>query len=90
MLIVTHLKEKFQGNNFVYTEAAKGLHVTLFENNYLKTKNRYEAAIVFIIRKKGETVIQHDIYKAGLSTGEVWKKLFTELHLEAEEINMNR
>ncbi|MDW7670482.1 MAG: class I SAM-dependent methyltransferase [Bacillota bacterium] len=57
LLVVAHTKEEFQENNFVYTGAKDGVHITLFENNHIVSDSTYEATMVYLIRQGGERSI---------------------------------
>lgn len=87
-LVVTHLKEDFRKNNFVYTGKREDIHITLFENNYIVSENTYEASLIYLIRQGGKLNIYHEIHTLGLFSYDTWMDIFRENHLEVSEINM--
>lgn len=88
-LVVTHLKEDFRKNNFVYTGKREDIHITLFENNYIVSENTYEASLIYLIRQGGKLNIYHEIHTLGLFSYDTWMDIFRENHLEVSEINMD-
>lgn len=80
LLIVTHLKEEFTENNFVYTGSEGDLEITVFENNYIpNTKGDiYEATIIYLIRLAGRLEIHNECHVIGLFTQAVWHGLLKE------------
>lgn len=91
LLIVAKTEETFQNNNFVYTGEKEGVHVTLFENNYINPicPNTYEATLVYLIRQHGELTIHRDHQVLGLFSNAVWEKLFRNYELTMFKTNMN-
>ena len=88
-LVVAHIKEEFQDNNFVYTGAQGDTEIIVFENNYTsdKNKNSYEATMVYLIRNKGKLEIFSESHLLGLFELDVWLDLFKRTKFElAQEI----
>jgi len=66
-LMETVVAEDFRENNFVYTGKHENLKVTVFENNgFGALKNKYEAAIIYLIRNKSKLEIYTDKHIIGL------------------------
>ena len=88
LLIVVKIKETFQNNNFAYTGEKGGLHVTVFENNFINPlqPNSYEATLVYLIRHKGELTIQTDHHILGLFPKAFWDQLFKEAGLNMQQM----
>jgi len=91
LLITAHLREEFQENNFVYTGSNDDVSVTVFENNTITgpLKEKYEAVIVYLIRRNGELTIHHDRHVIGLFSGQTWNMLFEGAGLKVQRIPMN-
>ena len=87
LLIVAHTQEEFQENNFVYSGTKNGVHVTVFENNFIlnSQKTNYEAAVTYVIRKKGHTRFYHECHTIGLFPRAVWIDLFKGAGFEVNE-----
>ncbi len=88
-LVVTHLKEDFQENNFVYTGKREDIHITLFENNHIVSENTYEASLIYLIRQGGKLNIYHEVHTLGLFSHNTWMDIFKRNHLEVSEINLD-
>ncbi|MDD4362682.1 MAG: class I SAM-dependent methyltransferase [Atribacterota bacterium] len=88
-LIVTHLKEDFQNNNFVYSGENGDTHITVFENNYLVSDTVYEAAMVFLIRQNGKLNIYHEVHILGVFYAKDWQKIFKDSNLKVDIISMD-
>jgi hypothetical protein len=88
-LVVTHLKEDFQENNFVYTGEKENIHITMFENNHIVSDDTYEASLIYLIRQGGKLSIQHEVHTLGLFSYDTWMRIFKEHHLKVNEINMD-
>ena len=78
LLVVAKTEEIFQNNNFAYSGLKHGIHVTLFENNYINPlhPNTYEATLVYLIRERGELTIQTEQQVLGLFSQEIWNEVF--------------
>lgn len=87
LFIVAHTREEFQENNFVYTGSKNGIHVTVFENNFIldSEKTKYEAAIMYLIRRNGQAEFFHEIHTIGLFSHETWINLFRKAGFEIKE-----
>lgn len=87
LLIVAHIKEEFQENNFVYRGAKGDIEITIFENNTIIKPDRttYEAAVVYLIRRKGKLEIHSDVCTGGLFPLATWLSLF-----EAQKYNVRQ
>jgi SAM-dependent methyltransferase len=88
LLIVAHTKEDFQENNFVYTGSDGDTEITVFENNCLPDPagNTYEAAIIYLIRRKGKLDIYPDIHTIGLFKLETWLDLLTKTGFDIKQM----
>ena len=91
LLVVAKTEETFQNNNFAYTGEKDGVHVTLFENNYITPfrPNTYEATFVYLIRKQGELTIHTDHQVLGLFSQTTWEKVFNDAELTMQKTNLN-
>jgi len=91
LLIVAKTEETFQNNNFAYTGEKDGVHVTLFENNYITPllSNTYEATFVYLIRQQGELTIHTDRHVLGLFSQATWEKLFNDAELTMQKTRLN-
>ena len=78
LLVVAKTEEIFRNNNFAYSGLKDGIHVTLFENNYINPlhPNTYEATLVYLIRERGELTIQTEQQVLGLFSQEIWNEVF--------------
>jgi ubiquinone/menaquinone biosynthesis C-methylase UbiE len=76
-LIVALIKEDFRENNFVYAGSGKGAEVTIFENNHaLKPRQTvYEAAVVYLVRRRGKLKVFTEIHTQGLFPLTTWISL---------------
>lgn len=84
LLVITHTKEDFKENNFAYSGAKEGVHVTVFENNYIVSDSTYEATIVYLIREQNELKIYHEVHTLGLFPYDQWLALFAKHRLQLE------
>ncbi len=66
LLFVTHTREDFQENNFVYTGQAGNIQITVFENNFIVSDSTYEAAIIHLIREDKKLSVFHEVHTLGL------------------------
>jgi ubiquinone/menaquinone biosynthesis C-methylase UbiE len=91
LLVVAKTEETFQNNNFAYTGEKDGVHVTLFENNYINPflSNTYEATFVYLIRQQGELTIHTDRQVLGLFSQATWEKLFNDAELTMQKTRLN-
>ena len=91
LLVVAKTEETFQNNNFAYTGEKDGVHVTLFENNYLNPllSSTYEATFVYLIRQQGELTIHTDRQVLGLFSQATWEKLFNDAELTMQKTHLN-
>jgi ubiquinone/menaquinone biosynthesis C-methylase UbiE len=91
LLVVGKTKETFQNNNFAYSAEKNGVHVTLFENNYINLFRpyTYEATLIYLIRQKGELAIYTDHHLLGLFPHATWKKVFTNVGLTMRKKILN-
>ena len=88
-LVVTHLKEDFQENNFVYTGEKENIYITMFENNHIVSDDTYEASLIYLIRQGGKLSIQHEVHTLGLFSYDTWMRIFKGHHLKVNEINID-
>jgi len=79
LLVTAKTKEIFQNNNFAYSGEKDGIHVTLFENNYINPfrPNTYEATLLYLIRQKGELTIHTEQQVLGLFSQATWDDMFS-------------
>lgn len=89
LLVVTHTKDEFQNNNFVYTGEDKNVHITLLENNHITSDSTYESSMIYLIRQDGELRIEHEVHTLGLFSYHQWMTLFEKLNLKVDEISLN-
>jgi len=89
LLVVTHTKEDFIENNFVYTGEKDNIHITMFENNYIVSNSTYEATLVCLIRRDEEISVHYEIHTLGLFPYHQWIDIFEEHRLKVEEINLD-
>ena len=91
LLVVAKMEETFQNNNFAYTGEKDGVHVTLFENNYINPVlcNTYEATFVYLIRQQGVLTIHTDRQLLGLFSQVTWEKLFNDAELAMQKTHLN-
>ncbi len=91
LLIVAKTRESFQNNNFAYTGERDGIHITLFENNYINPfqPNTYEATLVYLIRKHGELTIHTENQVLGLFSQATWDQVFKETGVEMKKSILN-
>jgi hypothetical protein len=89
--VVGKTKETFQNNNFTYSAEKNGVHVTLFENNYINLfrPNTYEATLIYLIRQKGDLAVYTDHHLLGLFPQATWKKVFTNVGLTLRKKILN-
>lgn len=87
LLIVAKVREEFRENNFCYTGARDGVEITVFENNYIPSNDpaRYEATLVYLIRRDGELSIHTDRHQLGMFSQAEWAALFREAGLELRQ-----
>ena len=78
LLIAAKTAESFRDNNFVYSGEKGDVQVTVFENNYINPyrPNTYEAALAYMIRRRGEFSCFTERHVLGLYDRAVWEKLF--------------
>jgi SAM-dependent methyltransferase len=91
LLIVTHTREEFKENNFVYTGSKGDVDITIFENNYIldSTRTTYEATFIYLIRRKGKLDIHTDCHIIGLFKLETWLDLLKEVGLEVQHMRLD-
>ena len=88
-LTVTHIKEDFQNNNFVYSGKKRDVQVTVFENNHIVSDTTYEATVIYLIRQNGKVDIYHEIHTLGLFSVDTWLNIFQENNLIINQTDMN-
>ena len=91
LLVVGKTAETFKNNNFVYTGEKNGVHVTLFENNFINPfrPNTYEATLVYLIRHQGELTVHTDHHVLGLFPQAEWDKVFNDAGLAIRKITVD-
>lgn len=87
LLIVCHTREEFRNNNFTYSGSLDDTEITVFENNHIcgNTGERYEAVMVYLIRKQGHLEIITDIHTLGLHSRSLWMDLFRSFSFDVKE-----
>ena len=78
LLIVANIRDNFKENNFVYKGSKNNIKITIFENNFITNKTKYEATIVYLIRHKKKLKIYTDKHTIGLFDLKIWIKLLKE------------
>ena len=78
LLFVAKPAEGFSNNNFAYSGERDGVHVTLLENNHVDPARpeRYQAVMVWLIRRGGSLSVHHETHQLGLFSGAVWEAQF--------------
>ena len=91
LLVVVKTEETFQNNNFAYTGEKNGVHVTLFENNYINPLfcDTYEANLIYLIRQQDELTIHTDRQLLGLFSQATWEKLFADAAIAMQKTHLN-
>ena len=75
LLIVAHVRDNFNENDFVYKGVKKDVNITVFENNHIINKSQYEATIIYLIRHKNKSKLYTDVHTIGLFNLATWKNL---------------
>lgn len=91
LLIVAQIQEDFRENNFVYTGVKEDISITVFENNHIleSDRDKYEAVLTYLIRKKGKLKIYNDCHILGLFPMETWHTLLNNIGFEISEMIIN-
>ena len=91
LLVMAKTEEIFQNNNFAYTGEKDGIHVTLFENNYINPfrPNTYEATLVYLIRQQGELTIHTEQQVLGLFSQAIWDDVFKNAGITMQKTNLD-
>lgn len=91
LLVTGKTREIFSDNNFAYTGGQGDLHVTLLENNHINRHcpDTYEAALVYLIRHRGELTIHTECHVLGLFSQEAWARVFTDAGLTMQETDLD-
>jgi ubiquinone/menaquinone biosynthesis C-methylase UbiE len=76
LLIVAQLRGEFQNNNFVYAGQNEDVDITVFENNHIISQNKYEATIVYLIRRKKKVDLYSEKHTLGIFDLSTWEKIF--------------
>ncbi len=73
LLIVANTRDEFRHNNFVYTGSRDDTEVTVLENDRIcEGGARYEATLVYLIRRKGELRVETEVHTLGLFLLTTW------------------
>ncbi len=76
LLVVANTREEFRDNNFVYTGSRGDIEVTVFENNRVcEDGARYEATLVYLVRRRGQLSIETEVHTLGLFPRATWLEL---------------
>ena len=91
LLVAAKTEETFQNNNFAYTGEKDGVHVTLFENNYINPfhPNTYEATLIYLIREHGALTIHTENQVLGLFSQAAWDQVFKDAGIEMKRSTLN-
>ena len=91
LLVTGKTREIFRCNNFAYAGERGDLHVTLLENNHIDPHrpDTYEAALVYLIRRRGELTVRSECHVLGLFLREAWEKVFAEAGLSLRETDIH-
>ncbi len=91
LLIVAHVREEFEENNFAYSGAAGELEVTVFENNRIirPDGDRYEATLIYLIRRSGALEIRTDRHTLGLFPEATWIELLEAAGFKLESARLD-
>lgn len=88
LLIVANTRDEFRNNNFVYTGSRDDTEVTVFENNRICEEGaRYEATLVYLIRRRGELSVETEVHTLGLFPQATWLKLLAGAGFEVESMS---
>lgn len=82
LLIVTPVKDTFKNNNFTYRGKDKNVEITIFENNHLTSRSRYEATMIYLIRQNKNLQIYSETHTLGIFKLSHWLKLLESKHFE--------
>ena len=88
LLIVAHIRDNFNENNFIYSGRKNDIKITIFENNCITSKTNYEATLVYLIRRKKKLEIYTDKHTIGLFNLATWNKLFKEKGFRMTKISI--
>lgn len=91
LLVAGKTREIFSDNNFAYTGEQGDLHVTLLENNHINRHHpdTYQAALVYLIRRRGELTIHTECHVLGLFSQEAWERVFTDAGVTMQETDLD-
>lgn len=91
LLVVANTEETFRNSNFAYTGEKGGVHVTLFENDYINPQrpNTYEATLVYLIRRQGELTIHTDHHVLGLFSEVTWQHVFNDARIPMQKSTLD-
>lgn len=91
LLIITHTREEFRENNFVYTGSKDDIAITVFEHNYIPDKagTTYKAVFIYLIRQKGIVNIYNDCHTIGMYPIDTWMQLFNDIGCEVKRTELN-
>ncbi len=88
LLVVANTRDEFRGNNFVYTGSRGETEVTVFENNRVcEDGARYEATLVYLIRRRGRLSIETEVHTLGLFPRAAWLELLAGAGLEVASLS---
>ena len=90
LLIVAHMRENFNENNFVYTGSKNDIEITIFENNCITNKTNYEATIIYLIRRKKKLKIFIDVHTIGLFNSTKWDNLLKKTGFSIKKFNAEK
>ena len=88
LLIVANTRDEFSNNNFVYTGSRDDIEVTVFENNRVcEDGARYEATLVYLVRRNGELSIETEVHTLGLFPQTTWLEVLAGAGFEVEHVS---
>jgi len=85
LLIVAQLKDDFQNNNFAYSGKNNEYAITIFENNHIVSSSKYEATIIYVIRRKKKMKIYSEKHTLGLFELATWENIFKDLNFKVSK-----
>lgn len=91
VLVVAKPAETFRDNNFAYVGERDGVHVTVLENNRVDPSRpgRYEAVLLYLVRRHGELTIHTDVHQPGLFPRRAWDEAFAAAGFEVDAVPLD-
>jgi len=91
LLVTAKTAEIFRNNNFAYSGEKDGIHITLFENNFINPfhPDTYEATLVYLIRQQGELTIHTEQQVLGLFSQAIWDDAFKQAGMTMQQKSLD-